>query len=387
MKSSLRSKGTLFGAALGLFAFVALPAACGSDSGNGSAGPGVGGSANGTGTGGSANGTGTGGSSASGGGGTGGGLNLDSSVGGGTADAATCGEAVQKADLVPLDLYVMLDQSGSMDTGGYWDEVVNALQGFVTDSASADLGVALQFFPGFPECMVGTYAAPSVPMGLLPANAPNIAGALSAAVPGGQTPTLPALQGAQQYMTNWLLQNPTHTGVVVLATDGVPNDCASTIDKVAQAATDAANENPKILTFVIGVGTQLTALDQVAQAGGTNKAFIVDPTANVTQQFIDALNAIRGGAVACEFLIPTPEGGKLDPGKVNVKYKPGNGDPEVTIPKVQDQASCPANGDAWYYDNPSSPTKVILCPSTCDKVKQDSGAEVGVQFGCKSIVA
>jgi len=56
---------------------------------------------------------------------------------------------------------------------------------------------------------------------------------------------------------------------------------------------------------VIGVGSALSNLNQIAQAGGTNSAFIVDTNGNVGQQFIEALNAIRGAALACEYLIPS----------------------------------------------------------------------------------
>jgi hypothetical protein len=57
----------------------------------------------------------------------------------------------------------------------------------------------------------------------------------------------------------------------------------------------------------------------------------------------------------------------------------------VIWPKVSDQSACPPSGDGWYYDNPAAPTKILLCPSTCTLVKQDSSAEVSVLFGCKSV--
>ena len=68
---------------------------------------------------------------------------------------------------------------------------------------------------------------------------------------------------------------------------------------------------PKILTFVIGVGSSLGALNGIAMAGGTNQAFIVDTNANVNQQFLDAMNKIRGAALSCEYIIPTPDAGML----------------------------------------------------------------------------
>jgi Mg-chelatase subunit ChlD len=366
-------------------ASLALAAACGgTDQGGGTAGPGYGGSSASGNTGGSSASGNTGGSSANGG--TGGGLILDASTGDGAlTDANACAAESQKAELVPLDLYIMLDRSGSMQ-GSKWSSVTSAIDTFVKDTASIGLGVGLDFFPDTPECSSSTYSTPSVPIGVLPNNATNISGALvSVASPYGGTPTVPAMQGAVDYTSNWSFQNPTHVVVIVLATDGVPNDCSSSVGGVATLAQNAANQNPAILTFVIGVGSALTNLNQIAAAGGTKQAFIVDTSQNVTQQFIDALNAIRGAVVACEYVIPTPEAGVIDPDKVNVQYTPGSGGTPVIWPKVADINACPPTGDGWYYDNPTSPTKVILCPNTCTQVKQDSNAEVSVLFGCKSV--
>jgi hypothetical protein len=100
-----------------------------------------------------------------GGGGMGGGL----SIGLGGAEAtdgpgpvvgvdalgdAACATTTEKAQQVPLDLYVMLDSSGSMlsatsATGATskWTAVTSALQTFVQDPKSAGLGVGLQYFP------------------------------------------------------------------------------------------------------------------------------------------------------------------------------------------------------------------------------------------------
>jgi len=63
-----------------------------------------------------------------------------------------CATFSEKAEQVPLDLYVMMDSSGSMSqttsTGQTkWDAVQGALQSFLTDPASNGLGVGIQFFP------------------------------------------------------------------------------------------------------------------------------------------------------------------------------------------------------------------------------------------------
>ncbi len=67
------------------------------------------------------------------------------------ADAA-CATQSAMAETLPLDLYVMVDSSGSMagETAAgttKWDAVRAALQSFFRDPQSAGLGVALQYFP------------------------------------------------------------------------------------------------------------------------------------------------------------------------------------------------------------------------------------------------
>jgi hypothetical protein len=65
---------------------------------------------------------------------------------------AACAAQTQKAERLPLDIYVMLDSSASMTgaTAGRqtkWDAVRAALTSFVRDQSSAGLGVGLQYFP------------------------------------------------------------------------------------------------------------------------------------------------------------------------------------------------------------------------------------------------
>ena len=71
---------------------------------------------------------------------------------GGGAPLNACAAHVSTAQPIPLDMYIMLDTSASMldtTTGTItkWDAVKTALTSFLNDSASAGLGVGLQYFP------------------------------------------------------------------------------------------------------------------------------------------------------------------------------------------------------------------------------------------------
>ena len=65
---------------------------------------------------------------------------------------AACASSTQQAKELPLDLYLMLDTSGSMDDlvadqKSKWNAVVSAMTAFLNDPASAGIGVGLQYFP------------------------------------------------------------------------------------------------------------------------------------------------------------------------------------------------------------------------------------------------
>jgi hypothetical protein len=139
-----------------------------------------------------------------------------------------------------------------------------------------------------------------------------------------------------------------------------------------------------VKTFVIGVGAELTSLDAVAVAGGTNKALIVSG-ADTGKKFLDALNEIRG-AVGCTYKIPVPTGGeKVDFNRVNVAFTPTGGAQEI-YPKVDGAAAC-LGTKSWYYDNPTNPTQIILCPAACDQVENTPlGGKTDVAIGCETVV-
>jgi hypothetical protein len=207
--------------------------------------------------------------------------------------------------------------------------------------------------------------------------------------PHDGTPTRPALEGAVNFVRDWIQKNPTHTGVVVLATDGYPstaictpqlNDMASVI-AVAQMA---AAWTPPVRTYVIGIGN-VKNLNQVAVAGGTGQAaFVIDTTSQQMQQlFAAALEAIRTSVIPCEY--PIPASGSFDVTQVNVQYTPGGTNAPVAVGKAIDLADCQGR-DGWYYDQPAQPHSVVMCPTMCAKLQRDRGASVEVLFGCPTIV-
>ena len=54
------------------------------------------------------------------------------------------------------------------------------------------------------------------------------------------------------------------------------------------------------------------------------------------------------------------------------------------MPRVAAPADCDLTENAWYYDDPRSPTQVILCPETCSSVQGRVAAELEIDFGCET---
>jgi hypothetical protein len=302
-------------------------------------------------------------------------------------------------------MFVMYDQSGSMDRNGRWDAVKGAMIAFLESPQSAGIGVGIAYFPlnpppcsvpsdtcfcipftticaptGGGSCAAPDYAVPDVPIQPLPGVSQAIVASLNNHRPGGGTPTVPALDGAVQYATQWATSHPDHKTIVVLATDGQPEGCNSDIPGVSNIAAQAYAANPSVQTYVIGVG-DVGNLNAIAQAGGTTQAFVVSDQ-NANQAFLDAMNQIRGMSLACDYAIPLPQGRPPNFSQVNVYHTPQGGG-EGVIYHVNDVSQCDPVTGGWYYDNPTNPTQIHSCPASCEKLK--SGGAVRIAVGCDSI--
>ena len=109
----------------------------------------------------------------------------------------------------------------------------------------------------------------------------------------------------------------------------------------------------------------------------------------MAQVFQQALATIRGDALPCEYTLPVPKEGEPDYTKVNVLYTAGDGSDNV-IKGVDDAGACDPKNGGWYYDvDPSGgekPTKVIVCPKTCDTFRDDPEGKVDVVQGCATVI-
>lgn len=307
-----------------------------------------------------------------------------------------CAAVTVKAEPVPLDLYVVLDRSGSMVNPSLgplrWPPVRDALNAFFQSASTAGMGIALTMFahPTKSACQAASYSSPLVAMAPLPGSATGHALTLqstmnaNAPVLGVGTPTESAMKGAVTFAKAHKTANPSHTVAIVLATDGLPGAAGCTGETAAgvQSAVSAGfTGSPSVRTFVIGIdpdSTMSTNLNSWATAGG-GQAFNVG-TAGGSAQFLAAMKNIQGKLIGCTYAMPKADGGLIDPSKLKVIYTPGSGS-GAQLPKANDKTSC--SGAGWFYDNNASPKTIELCPTSCTTIQADSNGKVDIQVPCQ----
>jgi hypothetical protein len=240
---------------------------------------------------------------------------------------ATCQQVSIDSGRVVPDVLIVLDRSTSMLGFGVdrWTPSVAAIKA-ITRELDQVIRFGLMAFPGRGTATGGgldallgggmSCAAGSleVPLGI------GMAGAIGASLDALQliqsTPTAATLEAAHMVLGTGTsaLDGTTAAKIVVLVTDGAPNcsdDPLAFLANDAAAVADSVNaiaamQRDGIKTFVVGYDTQSdptlkTALDQMAQAGGTGdkEHRPIENEAGLVMQ----LHSIIGAALSCQFTL------------------------------------------------------------------------------------
>lgn len=94
-------------------------------------------------------------------------------------------------------------------------------------------------------------------------------------------------------------------------------------------------------------------------------------------------NVIQNATIPCTWEAPVPTNGvPFDPETLNVTFhlQAGSETPLFNVAGAQD---CGESTDTWYYDDPASPSQLVACPATCERLQEDiDGSRVELELGC-----
>ncbi len=325
-------------------------------------------------------------------------VNDENTSSGGSSVLDECATSRDTGELTPVSMFVMMDNSLSMDDSNKWQNASEAMIAFFESPDSAGLRIALRFFGNQPVAgcdaeacgnnTISACASPQVDLGEVLASAGDAQeSALVQAVNATQpdfagTPMFAALSGATEWAIGRQSQNVDEQVVVLFVTDGVPQyqDCTEDIGEIAAVAANA-NDNG-VLVYAIGLeGSQENQMDQIAAAGGTGSGIFIG-SQNAEQELLEALNQIRGEVASCDLQVPQPTGNAtLDIDRVNVTLTLSG--EEATLGRVMTADEC---GDlaGWYYNDNTAPTRILLCPTSCDAVTADTSSRIDIVLGCEA---
>ena len=321
-----------------------------------------------------------------------------------TADTnpdATCGFESFALHRKPIDLFVVLDRSASMqddskgddanpDAGrpSKWSQVIPALTEVIRAGDSA-ISWGLKTFPedvsGSSSDCASDSVTDKIDVAVASMNSERTATAVESASPDGDgTPTAAALGVASRHLKRLQTDDRKY---IVLATDGEPScggAAGALVKDSSKAKTDAiaavkAAADTGIHTFVVGVATTKSSatstLNQLATAGLEPRA---DPDASAPKFYLastrdELVSALRSIvtpiASSCVFTSSKPP-----PDPANIAVKVGG------AKSPQDRQHL----DGWDYSDDSH-TQIEVYGSWCDRAKQDADT-VQIVFGCAGFV-
>ena len=136
---------------------------------------------------------------------------------------------------------------------------------------------------------------------------------------------------------------------------------------------DSSNPSTKCTTAANN-GAQYQAVSNMTGGGIFSSC-----TADYSALFSEIADRIVE-STACSFPMPDGEGvGPVDSDYVAIRFTPSGGVP-LDIPKVVDVSQCSDN--AWYFDDNSVPTRLLLCADTCSTARADREATLEIVIGC-----
>ncbi len=168
---------------------------------------------------------------------------------------------------------------------------------------------------------------------------------------------------------------------------GTSTDRRYVVHSVVGLAEQATASDP----WLPGDGIQTTRCGGSSRGPGTGYQALSTLTGGHRYPICDTANyetilgsiadeAILSSHDSCDFALPSAS--SYDLSNVTVAYTT-SADVHVSLSEVTGSSACAA--DSWYFDDPSNPTRITLCPSSCTAVHADPGTEVFLQLGCPRV--
>lgn len=317
------------------------------------------------------------------------------------APGAVCLTASFDPEPPPLDVLFLLNRSLGM-MGPAWfrsiDILSEGLVHFADTVRTPELKLGLQAFPplqGEP-CMSSSYHELITDFAQAPTVGEELKRGLEAAdsienqrMIGGN-PLRPALLGAYRTLRQRRELTPKLQTALVLVTDHSYYDCGTlyTWEDLYETVEREAEEDPPIPTFIaLPEGSPfLDRYHALARSGGTESAFLLGGDSH-SSELSRALLAYRRTSQACAFDLPEPQGLRLDPLSVTLRFQESPELPPRRLPLLDDLAACRGGKEGFYYEDPNAPRRLSLCPTSC--AIAESAGESGtlkIDVGCLEVI-
>jgi len=319
---------------------------------------------------------------------------------------ANCIEANPQTKVIPPDVLIVLDRSGSMlqdkdgntctpgaggsagGTGGRggrppaggnglgdcgpdskWTQVTNALKEILPMTEGTVQWGIKYFADGDSNSSCSVTNGAAVEPKLM--NASAIATSIDGTKPATATPTTAAMKSATEYLLGLKDESPKF---ILLATDGLPtclNGGGGSADDVAAIAAVKDAKAMGIPTFVIGIATGMGAADQTLTTMANEGGFARTGTpayysVNSSADLKDAFSKISGMVGVCYFSVsPVPK--KIE---------------DIMAVKGDDKVIPQDATDGWTFVTMPSSSGIQLNGKACEDYKSGNIKNVKVDLPC-----
>jgi hypothetical protein len=316
-----------------------------------------------------------------------------SGASGGASDVCTAIEESTQNQVLPADIILAIDQSGSMDTETDW--VKTDLNAFAQQITTSGIDVRVVVIAGAP----GSENGFCVPEPLGSGNCPDDDTAILRHVKQ-HVDSHDALEQILDEYDNYkdFLRVGAKKHLIVISDDD--SDMGSDeFDKELKKLEPPMFEGylfHGIYSYEDDPGKGKCNDNPVPCCGvsadeGKVYKELVQLTQGVSgdlcaQNFSPVWDAVSSEIIAsaplqCEWEIPPPPNNQeLDPTQVNVKYVAGG--QEEQLGYVADAGDCGDVERGWYYDDVANPNKVLACPDLCAEIQGQTDASISILFGC-----